>query len=214
MQAVTTGCQAFFKHLFNDIIQWLLPGLNKGGHRCLFFHFAISIITNQQFPVVKCHSHLFKEWSRCGHQRLVWLRSCWVGIECLLKTKNRDQMAGWVARLLIMSFQEQCNHSVRFITYWKCKRCIFNRIEHVLPDCDCTFMTYTSPYKSGHSRCRGLLLRPFVLESSVAMTTISLWAVVMDTKGPWWSPRDDSESGLHKDTLHRIFTSVVGKQPD
>lgn len=154
-----------------------------------FFHFAICIITNQQFPVVKCHSHLFKEWSRCGHQRLVWLRSCWVGIECLLKTKNRDQMAGWVARLLIMSFQEQCNHSVQFITYWKCKRCIFNRIEHVLPDCDCTFMTYTSPYKSGHSRCRGLLLRPFVLESSVAMTTISLLSCSHGHKGSLMIPK-------------------------
>lgn len=143
---------------------------------------------------------------------LVWLRSCWVGIEYLFKIKNSDQMAGLVSRLLNMSFQEQC--SVQFITYWRCKGCIFNGIEHVLPDCDCTVMTYTSPYKSGHSHCLGSLLRPVVLESSVAMTTISLWAVVMDTKGPWWSPRDDSESGLHKDIPRRIFTSVVGKQPD
>lgn len=78
---------------------------------------------------------------------LVWLRSCWVGIECLFKIENSDQMAGLVARLLNMSFQEQC--SVQFIAYSRCKDCIFNGIEHVLPDCDCTVLTYTSPYKSG-----------------------------------------------------------------
>lgn len=87
----------FISILLNDI-QWLLPGLNKGGHTCLFFHFAIFSLLSS----VSC----CKTWdgddvvTRDYWFMLVWLSSCFVGIGCLCKAKNGDKMAGWMARLL------------------------------------------------------------------------------------------------------------------
>lgn len=140
-----------------------------------------------------------------------WAHALWELDFCVKPKTGTKWLDGWQDFWLWASKKIK---GVKFIIHWRCKGCIFNWIKLVLPDCDCTVITYTSPFKSSLSRCLELLLRPFVLESSVAMTTISLWAVVMDTKGPWWSPRDDSESGLDKDIPHRIFTSIVGKQPD
>lgn len=57
----------FTSILFNDIIQWLLPGLNKG-----VIHVYFSILQYTLSPISSFLLwNLFKDWSWCGHQRLL-----------------------------------------------------------------------------------------------------------------------------------------------